>query len=42
MAKRSWYHLSLANKCVLLFGLAVLSIMAATLFMPWVQMKGLD
>ena len=42
MAKRSWYHLSLANKCVLLFGMAVLSIMAATLFMPWVQMKGLD
>ena len=42
MAKRSWYHLSLANKCFLLFGLAVLSIMGATLFMPWVQMAGLN
>lgn len=42
MAKRSWYHLSLANKCILLFGLAVLSIMGATLFMPWVQMAGLN
>ena len=42
MPKRSWYHLSLANKCFLLFGLAVLSIMGATLFMPWVQMAGLN
>jgi two-component system, NarL family, sensor histidine kinase BarA len=42
MPKRSWYHLSLANKCFLLFGLAVLSIMAATLFMPWVQMASLN
>ncbi|MCP4594446.1 MAG: HAMP domain-containing protein [bacterium] len=42
MARRSWYHLSLANKCFLLFGMAVLSIMGATLFMPWVQMTGLD
>jgi len=41
MVKRSWHHLSLADKCFLLFGLAVLSIMAATLFMPWVQMAGL-
>ncbi|MCK4658148.1 MAG: HAMP domain-containing histidine kinase [Phycisphaerae bacterium] len=41
MAKKSWYHLSLANKCFLLFALAVLSIMGATLFMPWVQMAGL-
>ncbi|MFH0980839.1 MAG: HAMP domain-containing sensor histidine kinase [Planctomycetota bacterium] len=42
MPKRTRFHLSLANKCFLLFGLAVLSIMAATLFMPWVQMAGLN
>ncbi len=42
MARRSRYRLSLADKCFLLFALAVLSIMAATLFMPWVQMAGLD
>ena len=40
MTRRPRYRLSLANKCVLLFGLAVLSIMVATLFMPWVQMTG--
>jgi two-component system sensor histidine kinase BarA len=42
MPRRYSYHLSLANKCFLLFGLAVLSIMGATLFMPWVQMAGLN
>lgn len=35
MRKRRWFNISLATKCQLLFGVAVLLIVAATLFLPW-------
>ncbi len=35
------FQISLANKCRLLFGLAVLLIIAVTLLVPWYRMQGL-
>ncbi len=41
MARISWFSVSLASKCRILFGLAVLLIIAAALFIPWLRMKDL-
>lgn len=41
MARISMLSISLAAKCRLLFGLAVLLIIASALFVPWVRMKDL-
>ena len=41
MGKKSRFKLSLANKCRMLFGLAVLLIIAAALFVPGYRMDGL-
>jgi len=41
MARISFLSISLAAKCRLLFGLAVLLIIAATLFVPWLRMRDL-
>jgi len=38
----SWLHVSLARKVSVLFGTAVLLIIAVTLSFPWLQMKGLN
>ena len=35
MGVSRWFNISLAAKCQLLFGVAVLLIVAATLFLPW-------
>ncbi|MCH7527259.1 MAG: HAMP domain-containing protein, partial [Planctomycetes bacterium] len=37
-----WTNISLAAKCRILFGVAVLSILAATLYLPWVYMVSLS
>lgn len=42
MHRRRWYHISLAAKCLVLFGFAVLLILAGTLYLPWVRMEGLS
>jgi two-component system, NarL family, sensor histidine kinase BarA len=34
-----WYNISLAGKCLVLFGAAVILILAATLYLPWQQMQ---
>jgi len=39
---RLWPRISLANKCLVLFGAAVLSILGATLYLPWVHMRHLS
>lgn len=39
MAKLGFFHVSLAGKCRLLFGLAVVLIVAAALFVPWWSME---
>ena len=41
MPRISFLSISLAAKCRLLFGLAVLLIIAATLFVPWLRMQDL-
>ena len=41
MARVSFLSISLAAKCRLLFGLAVLVIIAAALFVPWLRMRDL-
>ena len=41
MARVSWFSISLASKCRLLFGMAVLLIIAAALFIPWLRMRDL-
>jgi two-component system, NarL family, sensor histidine kinase BarA len=41
MPRISVFSISLASKCRMLFGLAVLLIIAATLFVPWVRMRDL-
>ena len=41
MARISWFSVSLASKCRILFGSAVLLIIAAALFIPWLRMKDL-
>jgi len=41
MARISWFSVSLASKCRILFGLAVLLIISAALFIPWLRMKDL-
>jgi signal transduction histidine kinase len=41
MPRISFLSISLAAKCRLLFGLAVLLIIAATLFVPWLRMRDL-
>ncbi len=41
MARISFLAISLAAKCRLLFGLAVLLIVSATLFVPWLRMRDL-
>lgn len=42
MSQRSRRQFSLARKISILFGSAVLAIIAVTLTFPWLQMKGLD
>ncbi len=42
MRKRLWPTVSLAAKCRVLFGVAVLLILSATLYLPWVQMGSLS
>ncbi len=42
MQRHRWYHISLAAKCLILFGVAVLLILAGTLYLPWVRMEGLN
>ncbi len=39
MRRRVLPNISLAAKCRLLFGVAVLSILAAALYLPWIQME---
>jgi two-component system, NarL family, sensor histidine kinase BarA len=39
MAEQGFFHISLAGKCRLLFGLAVVLIVAAALFVPWWTME---
>ncbi|MBK8267517.1 MAG: HAMP domain-containing histidine kinase [Planctomycetes bacterium] len=41
MARISFFKISLAAKCRILFGLAVLLIVAASLFVPWLRMRDL-
>ncbi len=41
MSVRRWFSLSLAAKCRILFGLAVLLIIATALFFPWYYMERL-
>jgi len=41
MGRVSWFTISLASKCRLLFGLAVVLIIAAVLFVPWLRMRDL-
>lgn len=41
MARISFFKISLAAKCRILFGLAVLLIVAAALFVPWLRMRDL-
>ena len=41
MSVRQWFALSLAAKCRILFGLAVLLIIATALFVPWYYMERL-
>lgn len=41
MARKARFKISLANKCRMLFGLAVLLIIAAALFVPGYRMEGL-
>lgn len=41
MPRVSWFSISLAAKCRLLFGLAVLLIIASALFVPWLRMRDL-
>ncbi len=41
MARISFLSISLAAKCRILFGLAVLMIVAAALFVPWLRMRDL-
>lgn len=41
MPRISVFSISLASKCRMLFGLAVLLIIAATLFVPWLRMRDL-
>ena len=42
MFGRSWRQISLARKISILFGTAVLLIIAVTLVFPWLQMTGLN
>jgi len=42
MHKRVLPNISLAAKCRILFGAAVLLILAATLYLPWIQMNSLS
>lgn len=42
MRRRFWPKFSLAAKCRILFGMAVVLILAATLYLPWIQMDGLS
>ncbi len=42
MRRSVWPTISLAAKCRILFGVAVLLILAATLYLPWVQMGSLS
>ncbi len=41
MRSRGWTKISLATKCRILFGVAVLIILSATLYLPWIRMDGL-
>lgn len=41
MSKRSWHQVPLARKVSLLFGTAVLLVIAVTLWSPWLQMESL-
>ena len=41
MRKSGWLKISLSAKCQFLFGIAVLLILAATLYLPWHYMSGL-
>lgn len=41
MARISFFNVSLAAKCRILFGLAVLLIVSAALFVPWLRMRDL-
>ncbi len=41
MLRRFWRDISLATKCRVLFGVAVLAILGATLYLPWIQMNSL-
>ena len=42
MARRRWFFISLARKVSLLFGTAVLLVIAVTLWSPWLQMTALN
>ncbi len=42
MHRHRWYHISLAAKCLILFGVSVLLILGGTLYLPWVRMEGLS
>lgn len=41
MARISWLSISLASKCRMLFGSAVLLIIASAIFVPWLRMRDL-